>query len=368
MGSVFDTGFTDLSYFNITKVYTEKIYENAVNAPSNTNAKIKTKGLKFQFVEDSEVNACAFLRDNYDYMRINTGTLVTIYSLLHSAFSNPNVFPNIGDARKETGCQVNGFFDSQKKQILFDSVPIDENRKMISEFASLLATRFIAMHELGHLLNGHTHYIGTLKSNYYIEMIVKEKLSKISNKIDISYALDRRTMEMDADAFAATNSMTNLIGLFQNKESFNLIFDHMENPYQIFELWSFVIHLIFMEFERYAESDYSKYCYYLPNSARELLCHSSAINALEAQRNSGYFSCSREEVELIENYMIKGIQRAENYFNSVYNTDFNFIVKILDPKFIDYVDEVQNHWNNKLRHNLQKFSRALLYDPNGMKI
>ena len=45
MSSVFDTGFTDLSYFNITKVYTEKIYENAVNALSNTNAKMSLFGL-----------------------------------------------------------------------------------------------------------------------------------------------------------------------------------------------------------------------------------------------------------------------------------------------------------------------------------
>lgn len=368
MSLLFNTGFTHLSYLNLTKMYTEKIYENAINSPSNANIKIKTNGLKFFYETHNNLNASVYIKDNYEYMIINTGTLVTMYSLIHSAFSSPNVFTNIGEVQNEIGSQSNGYFVFQKKQILFDNAPIDETRREVSEYVSLLAIRFIVMHELGHLINGHAHFLGSLYANDKIEMIFKGALSNITNKMEISYALDRRTLEMDADAFAATTSMTNLTEIINNKESHPYLIDHLENPYQIFELWSFAVHLIFMEFERNANSTYSKHEYYLPNSTRALLCHDSAINAVKLLREVGYFKCNEKEVELINDYLIKGLDRAQNYFNSIYSTKFNFYTDILNPNLINFVEEVQSHWNNKLRFKLQKFSRAPLYDPNGIKL
>ncbi|MCC9296615.1 hypothetical protein LN736_17385 [Clostridium sp. WLY-B-L2] len=86
MDNIFNSGFTEKSFLNLCKLITESLYDKVVKAPSNTNKKYNTKGLKFNYIENGELNACVWIKDNYDNMLINTGTLSILYAFLYCIF------------------------------------------------------------------------------------------------------------------------------------------------------------------------------------------------------------------------------------------------------------------------------------------
>lgn len=365
--NIFSEGFTERSFLNILKVNAEVLYKKAINAKSNTNKKYNTKGLKFTYIQDDTLNACVWIEDDYDNMCINTGTLVILYSLFYTAFSDRSMFPNIGKVDNESNNLVKGCFDSSKIQLLFTDQPKDEDRLTIANLTAMFACNYIYAHELGHLLNGHGYLLKTLYGNNRMEMILKNIMGTFSNTKKEEYSLDRRTLEMDADSFAATFGINNIIGLYQEREKNKIYFDLLESPFQIFELWTFAVHNIFMIFELACPSRYKKTDTYLPNEAREILNLLSADKTIDSMIERGYFKCTDWEKSEIKKHFFKGIKEAEKFFNNLFGKKYNFIEEGLKkPEYNEYVNEVLNNWDNKLRYKLKKYSRAILYDPNGM--
>jgi hypothetical protein len=367
MSNIFNDGFTNKSFLYIYKQITENLYDAAISAPSNKNKKYNTKGLKFNYIEVDELNACVWIDDDYDNMRINTGTVSILYAFFYTVFSNTSMFVKIGDANGESNNLVIGSFNPNNVSVCFSGAPKDENRRTIANLVSLMACRYVCMHELGHLLNGHSYLLNNLYGTQQIEMILKNIAGLFKEKVKLKYALDRRTLEMDADSFAATNGINNIIEIYQAREETNFYFDLLENPFQIFELWTFAVHSIFMLFESYSSSSYDKTGFYLPNEAREMLNLSAAQKTIDVMIDRGYFKCSITEKENIMNHFYKGIREAEIFFNTTFKTNYDFIGQgINDSRFIDYADEVLDHWNKNLRNKLEKYSRAILYNPTGM--
>ncbi|MEA4821586.1 MAG: hypothetical protein VB122_05085 [Erysipelotrichales bacterium] len=368
MKEIFNDGFTNKSFLNLCKLTTEAIYAKGIAAESNKNKEYNTKGLDFYFINDNSINACVCIEDNLDKMYVNTGTITNIYSLFYSAFSNCYMFQEIGDAKKETQKNVDAYFDFNSKQILLTGQPKDNSRRIIAEYVSQLAIRYICAHELGHLFNGHAYLLKQLYGTPKVEMIPKYDLSKISDNKIMEYALDRRTLEMDADAFAASASIVNLIGIYKEQVNFKYILDLLESPLQIFELWAFAVHNVFMLFELSISSEYSKESFYLPNLAREALNISAADTTLREQIKRGYFSCTKNEYDNILKCFASGIQKAEKFFKSYNKTNFDFFsfASNLDKNYVEFTKEVNNHWDKSLKNRLKKYSRAILYDPNGM--
>ena len=65
--------------------------------------------------------------------------------------------------------------------------------------------------------------------------------------------------------------------------------------------------------------------------------------------------------------MEKGIKKAEHFFNINKNTIFNYVHDFTyDKIYNSYADEVLNYWNMSLREKLEKYARAVLYNPDGM--
>lgn len=79
-----------------------------------------------------------------------------------------------------------------------------ENRRDLFWFQFRICLYFIFCHELGHIWHGHTSYISQKKHPYISEI----EAFPLSNE----ESLDRRTLEMDADAFAATNLLLQVVG------------------------------------------------------------------------------------------------------------------------------------------------------------
>jgi len=359
----FNDGFTELSYLNICKKITEGIYENAIHSPSNKNPNYQTKGLKFNFVNESSVNAMARITGEYDEIFINTGTVTEIIAWIFSAFSNPAMYSFIGKTSSENNMEVLAKYDHPTKAIHLTGTPKDKTRYSVAFSTALLGIRFICMHELGHLLNGHAYLIKDLYGVDCIDMVLKEKLYSIG--LSNEYALDRRTMEMDADAFAISSGISNLDGLINdNSDGFlNALF----HPLQIYELWTFAVHSIFLMWERLYPTSYDSRSFYLPNLARQRLNISAAKSTIDSLMQKGYIKYDALERQSIFLYMESGVKQAEHFFNINKSTKFNYVHDFEQDKvYQKYADEVLTHWNKNLRKRLEKYSRAVLFNPNGM--
>ena len=98
-----------------------------------------------------------------------------------------------------------------KVETINSKIEDDEKVKLLEIFAS----RFIVLHEFGHVFNGHCNYLAAElqfenRDGFY--MYFDEHGSAINEKD----SLNIRTLEMDADAFAATQSMSHLCFLYEN--------------------------------------------------------------------------------------------------------------------------------------------------------
>ena len=352
----FSDGFTDKSYFSMVKLMAEGLY-------SDTKVDKPLAGFAFRYFEDESVNASAYTGVlGQDCLDMNVGTLSFFFSYMKTAMADDSVLKEIGNPDVETNRIIGGGYDKNKRALLFSGTPIDPKRDSMSLFLSTLAIRFIITHEFGHLFNGHSDFIKKLYAIPKNEMVLKSKIPSMQD----SYALDRRTMEMDADACAATYSIDNIIELYKSydDDAFGYLYAKLDKKSTLFKLWSFSVHSIFLIFEDFAKSDYSPNSYYLPNEARAILAFSAAFNALDNFRKHGIFKCDDEEYKEINKKIIDGILEAERFINRKFGKQYNYIASTTgDTKYVKYSNEVLDYWNNTLRAKLEEYSRTPLYNP-----
>ncbi len=352
----FSEGFTDKSYFAMIKLMAEGLYSDAkVDKP--------LAGLAFRYKEDDYVNASAYTSAmGQDCLDINVGTLSFYYSYMKTAMADNSVLKEVGNPEVETNQIIGGGYDPKKRALLFTGMPQDEERESMSLFLANLAIRFIITHEMGHLFNGHCDFLKKLYAVPKSEMIMKS----IIPGLEESYALDRRTLEMDADASAATSSIDNIIELYKGLKDEETIpfLSKLDKKSTLFKLWSFSVHSIFLTFEDFCKSDYTSNSYYLPNEARAILAFSDSFHALENFRKHELFRCDDAEYEEIFKQIVEGILEAERYINRKFGKSYNFLASAVgNTKYVKYSNEVLDYWNNKLRKKLEKYSRTPLYNP-----
>ena len=352
----FDDGFTELSYFNILKQIVERVYSDAkIDKPLG--------GLVFRYKVDESINACAYINSlGQDCLDLNVGTVSFYFAYMKSVMSDKEVFKEFGSPNVESGGIVTGVYEPRKRAIFFTGEPKDPIRNSLSNLLSLIALRFVVAHEFGHLFNGHCDLLNTLYAVPKAEMIIKRIIPVFSE----SYALDHRTMEMDADSAAATSSIDNIVMLYQCwEENKNITpYDGIGDRNQLFKLWSFAVHSVFLIFEGLHKTDYSGLSFYLPNEARAMLVFNGAINALDEWIKHGVFACTEQDKLLIEQQVLKGILEAEEYFNRKFGHNYNYIASTHgNTMYVKYADEVLDYWNKKLRKKLEKYSRTPLYNP-----
>lgn len=70
--------------------------------------------------------------------------------------------------------------------------------------------------------------------------------------------LDRRTLEMDADAVAATNLIDNILMSYEKRKK-KLEYIQIFSVEDLFELWGFSIACVFMKFELDIKSNFIIY-------------------------------------------------------------------------------------------------------------
>lgn len=341
----FSTDFTDRSYFNIVKTIVEGIYAHNFDL----------KNFQFYFCADNEVNAKAHYdkENNYDFLTLNTGTIIEIVTLLKTAFAQKNILRKFGKPDKEQNMIYKGkyIFENNKHELIFSArnTIIDPCREELSLYAALLALRFISTHEIGHIVNGHTRLLNTLYANSKIHMRMEQENN------NRQYCLDIMTLEMDADETAATHSIDNILMLYE-KEQKNLKEMQIFSIEDLFELWGFSIACIFLRFESMSKTSYTLESCYLPNEARYLLTIDAARQTLLSYIRNKLISYT-VDVETYNKAVTNGLLEAEKFFQ-LYGGDLAFTKSLPNNhgKFNLFFKVVNDNWDKKMRPFLKQYS------------
>ncbi|WP_276692748.1 hypothetical protein [Exiguobacterium chiriqhucha] len=246
-------------------------------------------------------------------------------------------------------------FDGHGNLNFFDSKVIDYK---LAGLLTIFVSRFIITHELGHLLNGHCEYLNSKEQNnmQHIQMFEKDKSKNIQN---VS-SLDFRTLEMDADAFAATDNFKNLLLIYGKFEEM-VDKDLNIEPIELFYWWSFAIRSNFLITQNILnDEEYRPDKKHLPSVARWVLILGSIVGIIDEGLYQVRYRSGDNKEKILE-YIAKGFSFAEKQYNDRCYTNYNCLEETINnTDYNNYVTSIQKNWEN-LRIELSKYSRLPLY-------
>lgn len=123
-----------------------------------------------------------------------------IYNFYHSTVNKEN--PQFVKMLSYTGCEMEyneGY------------------AKTLADFYVYLTLKFIFLHELGHIMNGHLGYYNSINDGMNHALNMNEDIAKNFNGLS---AHEYQMLEINADSFASTNLMIGLLNDFQNSPSY----------------------------------------------------------------------------------------------------------------------------------------------------
>jgi len=179
------------------------------------------------FINDQSINAKATFYKGIYLIGINYSTCYILTFLFERMMCSPHILPEIGDITKEVelpklfNAQITGLFALNAALDLSNIPrPNDETRLALSETMTFEALTSLALHEYGHITNGHCDYLISFAEGFSFPEYATE------NKEDIEIShLDFQTFEMDADSFSINHSIRLL---HERKEKW--IFPAILNP------------------------------------------------------------------------------------------------------------------------------------------
>ncbi|HUE13800.1 MAG TPA: hypothetical protein VMR25_06530 [Planctomycetaceae bacterium] len=157
--------------------------------------------IHFDWIENDDVNACAFGESGKYFVGINAGTLVYLHLLFSRLLSHPRILSQIGKASTEDESRVppaaitlgpGNLHSSAFKPV----IPKDPDRQFHYEYLNNVAMSFIVSHEITHLIHGHIAYGDDRRG----QRSITERRWK---KGEREPAITSQTLEMDADMGAA---------------------------------------------------------------------------------------------------------------------------------------------------------------------
>lgn len=161
----------------------------------------------FDLVADDYLNAAATRHGATHLIGLNVGAISNFEAFFSLVLSQPEIFPDIGDASRETrwiaslaDCDWRLPWSAALERAALHrrpppSFPVDRRRKLYAHRLAILATDFLFFHELGHLANGHLEYLETEHRPLGVRELAHGDLSSEA-------ALDQQALEMNADSHA----------------------------------------------------------------------------------------------------------------------------------------------------------------------
>lgn len=318
--------------------------------------------LKFCLKEDSNLGGKAWSTNYLDNIQVNKGVIDNFFDYFYgfTKMQTDDFLKKLRTDHEEEVSYEFIKFDDNGNVNLFDSKVIDYK---LAGLLTIFVSRFIITHELGHLLNGHCEYLISKEKNsvQYISMFEEENSKNIKN---VS-SLDFRTLEMDADAFAATDNFRNLILLYEKFED-RVDKDLNIKPIELFYWWSFAIRSNFLITQRIlSDEEYRPDRKHLPSVARWILILGSIVDIIDKGMYKINYKAEDNKGKLLES-LTTGFLFAEKCYNERFHTNYNCLEETINNiDYGHYATATQTNWGN-LVNKLEEFSRLPLYKSNNV--
>lgn len=173
---------------------------------------------------------------------------------------------------------------------------------------------------------------------------------------DYITALDVRTLEMDADMFATTQSIWYLLFLILKFDS-QVKCEGMK-PMDLFYWWSFAIrsHFLLCE-DRFADTKkFTDRMKHLPSNARWGMIADTVIEIIDKMIDPNVF-----KLDEVKKKFIDGAIEAEKVFNELKYTHYSWIDELNKNKqYVHYRNQVNSNWEIVVKQ-LKKYNRCPLF-------
>jgi len=200
------------------------------------------------FIDNGECNAVACIHDFLGIIALNKGLILLPQDLFWRMFSHPGFLPKVGDPKGERrGAQHDdGIFDNYDHLVLHRRranradhahPPSSSARRRMAEVCMDLTWRFIAMHELVHIMHGHCDYL----ANSHAAPFILDAASHLAIPPLSQENLDLQAIEVSADAVAAAVVLRG----FLNLSPLVGVYAGLDDARQKLFLWSLTLFTLF---------------------------------------------------------------------------------------------------------------------------
>ncbi|QRF30607.1 hypothetical protein [Bacillus safensis] len=332
-------------------------YQNIMENISRDDMSLSVTQLKFFMKNDGRLGGKAWCKNNIDNIEINTGVINNFFDYFYGFAEELNhklineLHFKISKGQGEDVSYLLLLQDENKEAIILNNETINYN---LASLLTVFVSRFILTHELGHLLNGHCQYLNNNNDLSYIPMYYNNRRTNNISPLDI------KTMEMDADFFAGTDSFRNLLILYNHFEE-KVDPALLIKPIDLFFWWSFAIRSNFLISQHILnDENYSPDRTHLPSVARFALILTSIVESIDGGIYKINYRRGDSEEKLVKK-LLDGALYAEEYYNSKFHTEYAVAETMENEKYLNTVSELENNWDD-LRNKLINFSRLPLFE------
>lgn len=147
-------------------------------------------------VESNTINAFAMESEEHEFVAILTGLIGLVFSAYNCFLADPDTLSEIGDPSKEIA--RTDIADILKSPALYakDRFPTDGERKALGEELALFSCIFILLHEVGHVVCGHTSFLRKYSGLPSYDELPALPLSQDESALRLAF-------EWEADEYAA---------------------------------------------------------------------------------------------------------------------------------------------------------------------
>lgn len=292
------------SILDISRRYIEEVRIMRPNLPE----------VNIYYINDTTVNASAFISENKYFIGINIGTVITLQDIFEKIASSDKSYEN--------------------KLFSLD------NKDIIGPNLLYYSMIFLVMHEYSHIRFGHCRLINHLYGESLVE-IMKDAL--------VNDGIFRQTLEYDADNCAIANLINRILLVNNfNENSFDKIKDEIGKC-------SFACYIIFKIFDGGKHKKYENY--ELDQLAKSTHPRPGIrMNYIMANICSVlYNNFSDDEVVQVSEIMVNYIRTFEQIFDKNISLENLEIGIAYTNKGNQHVKIIHNNWEN-VRSKLEKFT------------
>ncbi len=200
------------------------------------------------FIDDGTCNAAAGIHKLLGLIGLNRGMILLPQDIFRRMFSHPEFLKDVGDRSQErrTAQHSDGMTDDfdvlarirlAANRPILPTPPKCPARHRMMEVCIDLVWRFVAMHELVHILHGHVDY---LQSNSPAAFMIKTT-AKSALVVPSRENLDRQSIEYWADAVGASTVLRGFLNHSPLVGSYAGLTDKRQRLF----LWSFSLFTLF---------------------------------------------------------------------------------------------------------------------------